>query len=102
MKTSLQMQLSGLLINDLTGHLPIFAVFQNDYGGVVDKRPCIFARKKTQEAIIAFRDDLKQQTWNEVYVEDPNKAYNAFSEIFLELYDKCCLLQKISGKNKFD
>lgn len=94
---------AGLLINDITDHLPIFAIFHHKCNN--ERTPTsntyTLTRLRTPDAINALRDDLQKQTWNEVYsAADPNVAYNAFLSVLTVLYDRHCPFKKISCKNQ--
>ena len=94
---------SGLLINDISDHLPVFAIFHNFFKNTNDPKQNTldFKRIKTQETIAALNADLSTQDWKTVYVnKDPNKAYEAFLSILLELYNKNCPLRKQIVKYK--
>lgn len=66
---------SGLFLND-SDHLPVFATLQNFFKIETHKDPDSYRliRHRTPEAIGAFKGDLRKQSWNEVYSNDPNKA----------------------------
>lgn len=81
----------GLLINDISDHLPVFAIFQIKNEN--RSNTCKLIRHRTPEAIAALKVDLKKQNWNEVYAnDDPNKAYEAFLSTLIVLYEKNCPL----------
>lgn len=45
--------------------------------------------------------DLTNYSWDEVYVDDPNQAHEAFLFTFLELYNKHCPIKKGWVKDKY-
>lgn len=49
-----------------------------------------YVRKRTDEAICRFRNDLSEQDWKEVYVGEVNAAYEAFLDKYLTLYERHC------------
>jgi len=49
-----------------------------------------YVRKRTDEAICRFRNDLSEQDWKEVNVGEVNAAYEAFLDKYLTLYEKYC------------
>lgn len=79
---------SGLVINDTSDHLPIFAIF---YYKLPKKTVYhqIYKRKRSADHI-KFRNDLIKQEWKEVYTDDVNNAYNSFLKCYLTLYNKHC------------
>ena len=80
-----------MIINDLSHHLPVFCTYdcQTMNEEKTSQRP-MYVRKRTDEAICRFRNDLDEQDWREVYVGEVNAAYEAFVEKYLSLYDKHC------------
>ena len=96
--------LSGLLINDISDHLPVFATLQNFSKENTQRNSKIakMIRKKTPDSIEALKEGLRQQTWTDVYLNhDPNKAYDEFMSTFTTLYDKNCPLQQLRT-NKYE
>ncbi|XP_051919919.1 uncharacterized protein LOC127599747 [Hippocampus zosterae] len=93
---------SGLLINDISDHLPVFAVFHNYFDRKAKSTTRITEiRLRTQRSIDAFKQDLEKQNWTEVYSnEDPNTAFEVFQSTIISLYDKHFPLTKVSKKYK--
>lgn len=54
--------MSGLLINDISDHLPVFTVYNSDYTFERVNKPQ-FRWVRTEESIVAFKDDLLFQDW---------------------------------------
>ena len=95
---------AGLLLNDTSDHLPVFAVFHHHHK-MENTNSNIYrlTRHRTPETVAALRVDLSGQSWNEVYdSNDPNKSYDAFVSKLVELYNKHCPIRKnkINIKNK--
>lgn len=93
---------AGLLITDISDHLPVFAVFQNVFKvnsrSIYESR---IVRHRTPEAIEVFKEELGRQNWDDVYsYENPNEAYDIFLEKILNIYDKCCPLKAIKVNHK--
>lgn len=86
---------SGLLVTDVSDHLPVFAVLErNNKLNFPEKIQTHYSgRVKTPEAIAALKTGLANHDWQEIYVEDTNDAYNAFLDTFLTLYDRYCPLK---------
>ncbi|XP_051941777.1 uncharacterized protein LOC127614482 [Hippocampus zosterae] len=93
---------SGLLINDISDHLPVFAVVHNYFDRKAKSTTRITEiRLRTQRSIDAFKQDLEKQNWTEVYSnEDPNTAFEVFQSTIISLYDKHFPLTKVSKKYK--
>ena len=96
--------ISGLLLNDISDHLPVFTTLQ--YSNFTKKQNNVdihkTTRHRTPEAIEALKEDLREQRWTDVYTNNnPNKAYEEFLSVFTTLYDKHCP-RKIKRKAKYD
>lgn len=95
-------KIAGLLINDISDHLPVFSVFyqilqKNHIPETVSQQ---VNRLRTPEAMAALKADLYAQTWDEVYAtSDPDQAYDAFLFTVLKLYDKYCPIKIICNMN---
>ena len=93
---------AGLLLHDLSDHLPVFAVLQNVLRIKKEKKSntCYFTRHRTPETIAALELDLINQNWNEVYTSsDPNQVYDIFQSKLMVSYDKHCPLRKHTSKS---
>ena len=94
--------ISGIIINDATDHLPVFAVIKGGIGTNKETRnKKIISRLKTDESLMSLKRDLMNQDWKKVYVEDVDEAYNTFLSILNAIYDKNCPLVSKTVKNKF-
>ena len=97
---------AGILINDISDHLPIYAIIkqgnnpsnQNIANNSTQKR-----RKLDSEALLCLQNSLQRIDWSSVMspsVLDVNISYNTFLEKFLDAYDRACPLQNIRIKKK--
>lgn len=88
--------LSGLLVCDISDHLPIFTVYRSDYSAKSKAKETIYYRRiRTEESINGLKNDLIMQNWECVYGEENvDHAYDAFLSTFEILYNKNCPLQK--------
>lgn len=92
---------SGLLINDISDHLPVFTVYNTKYLRSQQEEKLRYRRVRTEETINAFKSDLLAQNWENVYNEsDIDGAYEGFLEIFISLYDKNCPVKQYHKKLK--
>lgn len=93
---------SGLLINDISDHLPIFTIYDRNYKiNKMDSKK-EYRRVRTEERMNAFKKDLLKENWGEVYQEqDVNSAYNEFLRIFTLLYNTNCPIKQYSRKHKY-
>lgn len=95
--------MSGLLIKDITDHLPIFLVFNGNYriNKLERSKQIQYRRTRSEESINAFRQDLLNQSWDGVYDNgDVDSAYSTFLRMFSTLYDKHCPLREYYSKKK--
>lgn len=93
---------SGILINDISDHLPVFAVYDTNYKKNQHEEQLRYRRVRTEETMNAFKNDLLNQDWDNVYKEaDIDIAYGIFLRIFMELYDKNCPTIKYNRKHKY-
>ena len=92
---------SGLIINDMSDHLPIYQITENSYKTSNDLG---YSKKKVvnEETVGALVNDLKEINWNTIiHSEDVNFMYNNFSGNVANLYNKNCpiVTNKVKGKN---
>ena len=93
--------MSGLLINDISDHLPVFCVFDKNYGRKVERK-FEYKRVRSEESIGLLKNQLREQNWDALYVEkDVDTAYETFLKIFNSLYDKNCPIKKYHRKVNF-
>ena len=92
---------SGLMICDITDHLPVFTLSDNCYKKIEKTQKYIFKRILSDRSIEALKHDLEIQDWKTVLREkEVDNAYNLFLDIFCNSYNKCCPLQKYTINNK--
>ena len=90
---------SGLLINYISDHLPVFTVYGSNYKKNKQSNNLNHRRVTTEESREALKNYLIAQNWGLVYKEkDIKKAYDTFVRIFKLLYDKNCPITQ--GCNK--
>ena len=97
---------AGILINDISDHLPIYAVIKHgDNPSHLDtaKNQTLKRRKLDSEALLCLQNSLRNTDWGPVInpsVSDVNIAYNTFLEKFLDAYNRACPIQNIKLKKK--
>ncbi|KAL7382736.1 hypothetical protein ABVT39_027076 [Epinephelus coioides] len=91
---------SGIIINDTSNHLPVFATIHSSTGTNKENTKYKTIRQKTEECMKSFKLDLMKQDWNKVYVENVDEAYDTFISITTALYEKNCPLVKKLVKHK--
>ena len=89
---------NGILISDVTDHLPIFVICNQD----VKRKNATFVkhvRNISDTCIENLKQNLIEQNWDSVYQsENVNSAYNTFINIFQQLYDKNCPVKQQKAK----
>lgn len=93
---------SGLMINDISDHLPIFAICDWMHTSIHKPVTKIFKRIRSENRLKDLEQELMKQNWNNVFTErDTNRAYEAFLDTLHSLYDKHCpVVKTLSKKNK--
>ena len=87
---------SGLLISDISDHLPIFAVCKYPDINRISNQKYTLIRQTDKNCIDALKNELLLQNWNDVMGStDVNIAYDNFIKTFVNLYDKHCPVKKI-------
>ena len=86
---------SGLLIEDISDHLPVFSIRKC----VINRNPekkFILVRKNDDSAINALYGALQENNWNEIYdMNDANESYNNFLDNFTNMYNEHCPVKKV-------
>ena len=92
--------ISGLVINDISDHLPVFALYHYS----IKKQKNISVRhyrKVDTESIQKLIDELDKEKWNEVYSQtNVNLSYEYFLRKFELLLEKYCPMSVTSSKNQ--
>ena len=69
---------SGLLLSDISDHLPIFSIFNKKFEGK-DEASYFLYRDKSSKNVTEFRNCLSQINWFDLDdISDPVKAYSSF------------------------
>ena len=63
-------KVNGLLISDVSDHLPIFSIIKNSIKHYIAERKCVTKRQLNSVAIDKFKADLLNVDWNKVYQVD--------------------------------
>ena len=91
---------NGLIISDISDHLPIFSIVFGDY---LRKDSNSFTIRDTSEKRVnEFRHKLENTNWDfsdqANNANDPNTAYNIFIDKYTGLFDTCFPFKTIKGK----
>ena len=74
------------MINDITDHLPVFTVYDRNYKNNKPVKNKEYRLVRSEEWMIAFKNELLAQNWNEMYEKiGINSAYQGFLRIFKTL-----------------
>ena len=80
---------SGLLLTDISDHLPIFTLLSDHYNNI-SKNMYFNFREKNVNNMVAFKAKLQNTNWGEVGEHnDPNFAYETFLDKYIAAYNKC-------------
>ena len=91
---------SGLLISDISDHLPVFAICK--YPNLNRKTDKQFVKKRiiNEISINSLVNDLLEENWEVVLNSaDVNLAYKSFLSQFLKLFNKCCPIKQVRISN---
>ena len=94
---------SGIVINDLSDHFPVFAYFR-DENRPHNRTKKLFKRSFNVSNLNNFNESLSNTDWSKLLdEEDPNKSYNNFISEYSKSFESCFPLKVIKGKqmNKF-
>ena len=88
--------ISGLLINDISDHLPIFPLTRSSPKRLNSlKFNYKTIRKSSKESVDAFIEDLNRQTWDTTYKsDDANIAYDNFFRHFYQALQQTLPIKK--------
>ena len=93
---------NGILISDISDHLPVFTVFDMNYRNKIDNHKQ-FRRRRNEESLTALKQELITKDWDNVYnAADVNSAYNAFISLFLTLYNKHCPIIEYNKRKAYN
>ena len=89
--------LNGVVLNDLSDHLPVSAYFS---GKTLtrDGENKVFMCKITGENLSKFNKNVSNTNWASFLDEDPNMAYNNNIDKYSRVYNACFPLKVIKGK----
>ena len=94
----LRPSISGLFLNDISDHLPIFSLILYN-NSTSDKNKYVFFREKNAHNLSAFKDELGKINWAEMPgLNNPSCIYELFVGKYTTIYDKCFPLRKMKAK----
>ena len=88
--------LNGIVLNDLSDQLPVFAYFS---GKTLTRNGenKVFIRKISDENLRKFNENVSNTNWASFLDEDPNMAYNYFIDEYSRVYNAYFALKVIKG-----
>ena len=90
---------SGLLVNDISDHLPVFALCPCIVKRDVNEHSNKCIRHLSEENINALKCNLMQNSWHTVIgSENANIAYDNFLHDFTQMYNKHCPVSTVRPK----
>ena len=94
---------SAIIKTNLSDHFPVvFAIKTNE----TTERPIVkstYKRSYCEKNIDMFKNFLHNRNWDDIKkIEDPNKAYKYFLNIFIDIYNKSFLKSEVKVKFKSD
>lgn len=90
--------LNGIVLNDLSDHLLVFAYFASETL-TRKKEKKILTRVINATSLEKFNETLSKTNWSLLILgDDPNKAYNDFISEYCKIYEACFPLKVIKGK----
>ena len=92
--------ISGLLYSDISDHLPIFVMCNNDISIKKSDKLSMY-RKETPQNIESFKEDLASEEWLDIFSElDANISYENFNKKLQMYYEKHFPLVSAKKNNK--
>ena len=94
-------QTSGIIMTDLSDHLPIFTFSELNFSCNTNLNNDVEIRQYTHQNIEYFKSELKNVDWEKICsLNDVNTSYSNFITKFRELHDKCIPLKKKRFQSK--
>ena len=91
----------GLLVNDISDHLPIFEMLFDTSVDTLDNRRPLMYREKSFSNIEKFKNELTSVNWTELpNYNDPYNAYGGFVYQFTTIYNNCFPLKRKKATRK--
>lgn len=93
---------NGLLICDISDHLPVFTVRDWKYRKRSNYKVASQKHLQTEQTTNALFSALLEQDWSLVYNENNvDRAYNNFLKIFMMLYNRFCPIINVINENRY-
>ena len=90
---------NGLIVNDLSDHLPIFTLCYSDaHFSTIESKESGAIPNFSSQNINAFNNLLCEFVWNSLIYADENAAYNGFLQKCTGFYNKSFPIKFFQGK----
>ena len=87
--------ISGLFVNDISDHLPVFAFVPEKYGVSNPERYTTF-RVKSKNNLRQFQEELESLDWHDVHQStDSSEAYKLYIDKYNSAYNRSFPLKKV-------
>ena len=84
----------GILCNSITYHFVVFHITNNS-GAIVEQSNCVLKRDYRYSNILKFKESSSEIQWDRIMTEkEAQTAYNAFSNILTDEYNRCFPIRK--------
>ena len=94
----LNQSISGLFLNDISDHLPIFAIISG-YEQIFHRNKYFTFHSINQQNLIKFMSEIENVNWAELPgYNDPSLAYGNFLKKYTAIYNRCFPLKKVKAK----
>ena len=92
-------KVNGVLINDISDHMPIFSIISNAQYAKSPNKKLGYKKTVRKEDINNIKTELNSTDWSSIYeTQDTNKAYNIFIEQIQLVCNKHYPLKRVNGK----
>ena len=87
---------SGLLISDVSDHLPVFVICKYPNLNRKTKKQLVKKHLVNSDTLDSLNDKLLDENWETVLSsKDVNNAYKYFLVKFTEIYNRCCPVKMV-------
>jgi hypothetical protein len=100
-------RVNGIVFSGISDHLPIVHMFNTNIFGKSRKSNEVtvtYQRLYSESNIEAFKDPIKNISWEEVLNEtnDPEKAFTEFMKLFMDIYGAKFPIKRKQNKTRID
>ena len=90
--------ISGLFLNDISDHLPIFAIISG-FEQTISRSNHMTFREKTRGNLTKFKSEIKNVNWSELPDHnDHNQVYGHFLNKYTDICNRCFPVKKVNTK----